>query len=86
MPVFHENTVEFELEEYCPALKYGDGGFPKAFILLYKRLWEAISSELPVSWKILYWNTSRLVPEIHKSKAHPRYLDIRARFDHDGMA
>jgi len=79
MPVFPENGIDFEFESYCPALEYASSSQLKDHTLLHKAIWGRVAEILPKSWKIFYWNTERLLPEITEPKPHPRHVDICGR-------
>lgn len=79
MPIFTKDTVDFELEEYCPLVNAEYIFLLNDFVILYKRLWRLLEKRLPISWKVMYWHSSLIVPEIDDPTEHPRHIDARKR-------
>ncbi len=79
MPIFTKNTIDFELEEYCPLVNAEHTFLLNDFVTLYKRLWQLLEKRLPMSWKVMYWHSNHIIPEIDDPTEHPRYIDARTR-------
>ncbi len=62
-------------------LKHAAPDVLDAFSRLQKKVWSRVAEKLPNSWKLYYWNTERLVPEIMAPKSHPGHVDICGRLE-----